>query len=243
LRKISDGWSGNPPQQQQQSNASGGRSVPYKISDPGPKSIVIQPIHQRSHSDGDGPARVETSSAEEIRARNGSVITLVKSESPPEIVVVADNKMAPKLATLTRPKRPEEVECDQLSQDLISHLPPSDKLHALLSVPDPCHATACLVEGLFEMQLSETPAGPASVVSSSGQSSPPPIVSSPKSNSCAPLPATSAYFTTSEPKAKLLTRYVHNINNDSQTEPVNSEFLVKKKEELVSRFGRAPAGA
>jgi hypothetical protein len=58
-----------------------------------------------------------------------------------------------------------------------------------------------------------------------------------RSNSCAPLPATSAYFTTSEPKAKLLTRY-HNINSSEGSsghgsngtiEPVSSELLIKKK--------------
>nr|CAG4638686.1 EOG090X0BVS [Cyclestheria hislopi] len=62
-----------------------------------------------------------------------------------------------------------------------------------------------------------------------------------KLNSCAPLPATSVYFTTSEPKAKLLTRYVHDIQNETTSEPINSELLVKKKEELVARLAHAEA--
>ncbi|KAK4011745.1 hypothetical protein OUZ56_020860 [Daphnia magna] len=73
-----------------------------------------------------------------------------------------------------------------------------------------------------------------------------------KSNSCAPLPATSAYFTTSEPRAKLLTRYHSNhilngLDGNGSTggmqygrngDPVDSELLIKKKEELVSRLAR-----
>jgi hypothetical protein len=45
------------------------------------------------------------------------------------------------------------VECDQLSKDLMNHLLPSDsRLHALLSVPDPAQAAACLrTEGLLEV--------------------------------------------------------------------------------------------
>jgi hypothetical protein len=64
-----------------------------------------------------------------------------------------------------------------------------------------------------------------------------------RSNSCAPLPATSAYFTTSEPRAKLLTRYHSNHILNSldgiesgggmqcgrNGEPVDSELLIKKK--------------
>ena len=69
-----------------------------------------------------------------------------------------------------------------------------------------------------------------------------------RSSSCAPLPATSAYFTTSEPKAKLLNRYHSNQNilmleengengvgqtnpaGSSRIEqPLDSELLIKKK--------------
>jgi hypothetical protein len=68
-----------------------------------------------------------------------------------------------------------------------------------------------------------------------------------RSNSCAPLPATSAYFTTSEPRAKLLTRYhssnhILNNNNDdgnnsttsgtattSISSAFDSDLLIKKK--------------
>jgi protein Shroom len=58
-------------------------------------------------------------------------------------------------------------------------------------------------------------------------------------NGHAPLPADSAYFTTSECKAKFLTQYVN--NKDMNNESINSsdgEELVKQKEELVARISR-----
>ena len=71
-----------------------------------------------------------------------------------------------------------------------------------------------------------------------------------RSNSCAPLPATSAYFTTSEPRAKLLTRYHSNHILNSldgiesgggmqcgrNGEPVDSELLIKKKVKSIFFF-------
>jgi len=230
-----------------------------KMSDPGPKSIASIAIHQRSHSDEIHPSHCGSISSSSLpaAARPSQLAVNTPPESTPS--GLPEQRPPAKLPTLTRPKRPEELECDQLSKDLINHLPPSDKLHALLSVPDPSHATACLVEGLFEMQLSETTAVPAttttssttspssssasSVTSAGGHASPPPpVLSSPKSNSCTPLPATSAYFTTSEPRAKLLNRYAHNIHNGNDghvdQQPVSSELLVKKKEELVCRLAR-----
>lgn len=48
------------------------------------------------------------------------------------------------------------MECDELSQDLMNHLPADSKLHALLSVPDPANAAHSLrTEGLLQVQLSE----------------------------------------------------------------------------------------
>lgn len=108
-----------------------------KLSDPGPpKSLMdlnlsraASGIHQRSHSDSDSPSSASAS---------------ILPPKPP---------VPPKVAPPPRPKRPEEVECDQLSKDLINHLLPSDsRLHALLCVPDPAQAAACLrTEGLLEV--------------------------------------------------------------------------------------------
>ena len=141
-----------------------------KLSDPGPpKSLlelngnyrVVQ--HQRSHSDSDSPV----------------VQPPLPSSKPPQVT------SAPLPQRL---KRPEEVECDQLSQDLIGHLPPSDsRLHALLSVPDPANAAASLrTEGLLQVQL-----GSASVQQESATASPPPSFKPPSPPATAAAAASS----------------------------------------------------
>ena len=122
-----------------------------KLSDPGPPKSLIelndahlraQAQHQRSHSDSDSSPPLPNS-------------------KPPQVITA----LPPPPQRL---KRPEEVECDQLSQDLIGHLPPSDsRLHALLSVPDPANAAASLrTEGLLQVQLGSA--------QSEGVSPPPP---------------------------------------------------------------------
>ena len=161
LRRISEGnWSAPSPAPSLYSGISGStssiKSSPYKLSDPGPKSLVefntSGPNHQRSHSDGEnypgGPCQVPAPVIKEKEAgsrgnllsippASAAVSAAVKNELSVQ-VKPAENKtsaagVATKVATLPRPKRPEEVECDQLSKDLINHLPPSDKLHALFS--------------------------------------------------------------------------------------------------------------
>ena len=133
LRQVSEG---RPYPSSTSCTSSTGNS---KLSDPGPpKSLMDLNLsraaasgvqHQRSHSDSDSPSSASAS---------------IQPPKPP---------VPPKVAPPPRPKRPEEVECDQLSKDLMNHLLPSDsRLHALLSVPDPAHAAACLrTEGLLEV--------------------------------------------------------------------------------------------
>jgi hypothetical protein len=134
LRQVSEG---RPyPSSTSSCTSSTGNS---KLSDPGPpKSLMDLNLsraaasgvqHQRSHSDSDSPSSASAS---------------IQPPKPP---------VPPKVAPPPRPKRPEEVECDQLSKDLMNHLLPSDsRLHALLSVPDPAQAAACLrTEGLLEV--------------------------------------------------------------------------------------------
>ena len=132
LRQVSEGR----PYPSSYSSSSTGNS---KLSDPGPpKSLMDLNLsraaasgvqHQRSHSDSDSPSSASAS---------------IQPPKPP---------VPPKVAPPPRPKRPEELECDQLSKDLMIHLLPSDsRLHALLSVPDPSQAAACLrTEGLLEV--------------------------------------------------------------------------------------------
>ena len=101
LRQVSEG------RPYPSSSSSTGNS---KLSDPGPpKSLMELNLsrsasagqHQRSHSDSDSPSSASAS---------------ILPPKPP---------VPPKVAPPPRPKRPEEVECDQLSKDLINHLLPS----------------------------------------------------------------------------------------------------------------------
>ena len=141
-----------------------------KLSDPGPPKSLLELNgnhraiqHQRSHSDSDSPV----------------VQPPLPSSKPPQVT------SAPLPQRL---KRPEEVECDQLSQDLIGHLPPSDsRLHALLSVPDPANAAASLrTEGLLQVQL-----GSASVQQESTSTSPTPSLKPPSPPATAAASASS----------------------------------------------------
>lgn len=64
-----------------------------------------------------------------------------------------------------------------------------------------------------------------------------PISPSLESIHSSPLSASSAYFTTSEPKAKLLTRYSQDLNNQYNVIK-DTKDLSQKKDELVSRLDR-----
>jgi hypothetical protein len=147
LRQVSEGRP-YPSSASSSASSSTGNS---KLSDPGPpKSLMDLNLsraaasgvqHQRSHSDSDSPSSASAS---------------IQPPKPP---------VPPKVAPPPRPRRPEEVECDQLSKDLMNHLLPSDsRLHALLSVPDPAQAAACLrTEGLLEVTPPPASSSPVSL--------------------------------------------------------------------------------
>ncbi|XP_049785959.1 uncharacterized protein LOC126188401 [Schistocerca cancellata] len=160
-----------------------------------------------------------------------------------------------------RRKLQEEIDCEELSLDLASKLPPTDKLQGIL-VPDPDHKKPTdYVSDLFRIDVTLRPRGPlrshssqsnSSCSSTTGASScasnasPPPSPSTNQqseansrdsnSNPVSPLPATSAYFTTSESKAKFLTQYGRDM---SQLNGLNdNKELHQKKEELMLRLDR-----
>ncbi|KAK5643016.1 hypothetical protein RI129_009183 [Pyrocoelia pectoralis] len=149
----------------------------------------------------------------------------------------------------TRRKLQEEIECEKLSQDLIKQLPPSDRLKEIL-LPGPDYKKPTdYVSGLFRPEVTSRPRplnSPFRSRTSTPNSSPPPpsINISPLSNNSktsdqstiepsSPLSPTSTYFTTSEPKAKFLTRYSQEFSLVKDTKDLNL-----KKEELVSRLDR-----
>ncbi|XP_022161586.1 uncharacterized protein LOC111027502 isoform X1 [Myzus persicae] len=151
-----------------------------------------------------------------------------------------------------RRKSPEEIECEELSRDLISHLSPSDKLHNILEKKDKAPGpdvkrSTDYVSPLFRMDLvprsrtsvaekltdcssSDAMCGPATSTTSTSSTT--------TATSSAGLSANSSYYTTSEPKAKLLNlqHYSRQIQSPAECNGIGN--LQKKKADLVSRLDR-----
>lgn len=160
-----------------------------------------------------------------------------------------------------RKKLPEEIECEELGRDLASQLSPNDKLVPLL-VPVPEHKKPTdYVSGLFRVEATLQPrprrklsAGePTTPCSENGDDQkkheiPSPAPDTPLStDSAGPLSPTSAYFTTSEGKARFLARYSRDGTVDGVTRqedsppsviPTDSLDLRQKKEELMTRLDK-----
>ncbi|XP_048515517.1 protein Shroom isoform X2 [Athalia rosae] len=141
-----------------------------------------------------------------------------------------------------RKKSPEEIECEELSRDLASQLSPNDKLVPIL-VPVPEHKRPTdYVTGLFRVEatLQPRPARRRLSISRSDDTIPTtncsgsngnksennktetlsspissPEISTVVADPTSPLSPTSAYFTTSEGKARFLTRYSRDVTEDS----------------------------
>nr|CAD7585695.1 unnamed protein product [Timema genevievae] len=144
---------------------------------------------------------------------------------------------------LVRQKLQEELECERLSLDLASHLPPSDKLQGIL-VPAPEYKKSTdYVSGLFRLDITSRPRPTQRISASNGfannitsaQNGYSPAQEEREKNDVSPLPASSAYFTTSESKAKFLAQYSEDM---SQSDQLGSMDLLQKKEELMSRLDR-----
>ncbi|KAL5234743.1 hypothetical protein ACI65C_002153 [Semiaphis heraclei] len=145
-----------------------------------------------------------------------------------------------------RRKSPEEIECEELSRDLISHLSPSDKLHNILAPGPDVKRSTDYVSPLFRMDL--VPRSRTSVAEkltdccSSSDAMCGPVTSTTSTSSTTTatgLSANSSYYTTSEPKAKLLN--LQHYSRQIQSSPVECNGignLQKKKADLVSRLDR-----
>ncbi|KAG5325040.1 SHRM2 protein, partial [Pseudoatta argentina] len=161
----------------------------------------------------------------------------------------------------SRKKLPEEIECEELSKDLASQLSSNDKLVPIL-VPAPEHKKPTdYVSGLFRaeatlqprtrrrLSLEESTAScsdDADVDDKKHETIPSAPVTPLSTNSTSLLSLTSAYFTTSEGKARFLTRYSRDVTAEGLTHqedasavvPTNSLDLRQKKEELMMRLDR-----
>ncbi|KAL1433125.1 hypothetical protein MTO96_002088 [Rhipicephalus appendiculatus] len=146
------------------------------------------------------------------------------------------------------PKSQEELECERLSQDFASRY--GDAALRSLLVPSPNQKTTSdYLEGLFDGDVSQNGQLDSSLprrrssVATSPQPSPPTASSSPYlisntgNNALRDenLPANSAYYTTSEPKAKFLTRFGSDIGKQEWT---SDSELSAKKEELMASISR-----
>jgi len=143
-----------------------------------------------------------------------------------------------------RRKSPEEIECEELSRDLISHLSPSDKLHNILAPGPDVKRSTDYVSPLFRMDLvprsrnsvAEKPIDCSSIEVTCGPNTS--TISTSSSTAAAGLSANSSYYTTSEPKAKLLNLQHYSRQIQPPVECNGIGNLQKKKADLVSRLDR-----
>ncbi|RZF47588.1 hypothetical protein LSTR_LSTR012210 [Laodelphax striatellus] len=164
---------------------------------------------------------------------------------------------AQQASSLLRLPLREEIECDQLSRDLATRLPPTHRLQGILAPGPEVKKCTDYVSGLFRLDL--LPRSRTSLASSTATTT--------ETSNCETasdtngkvkeesggegggggevvelaqnLSANSAYFTTSECKARLLAL----CNNHTQSETATSSIgpndnLYQKKEELMCRLSR-----
>ncbi|XP_046677588.1 protein Shroom [Homalodisca vitripennis] len=137
----------------------------------------------------------------------------------------------------------EEIECDQLSRDLASQLSPSHRLQGILAPGPEVKRSTDYVSGLFRLDLAprmRTSVASTTQTTVSLPPTPTPTISKEeekerekgKERESDRLPSDSAYFTTSECKARLL------LSQNQQPPLPGNTNLHQKKEELVSRLSR-----
>ncbi|KAG5682115.1 hypothetical protein PVAND_011494 [Polypedilum vanderplanki] len=118
----------------------------------------------------------------------------------------------------------EDTDLENLSKDFVSQLSPSDKLHNIL-IPKSIKSAADYISDLFKINVTLRTTKDVSTST---------LERTVTKNSLETLTPNSIYFSMSEPKAKLMTRYNREmtlINSDS------CDFT-KKKENLVERLGK-----
>ncbi|CAH1159027.1 unnamed protein product [Phyllotreta striolata] len=189
------------------------------------------------------------------------VTEAVRNSSTTDAASQTERDDLPPTPLPTRKKLKEEIECEKLAEDLVDHLPSSDRLKGLL-VPLPEYKKPSdYVQGLFRVDATKPRSlnSPFRSKCNTPSSSPPPLMVSVSSSTPAmgslrlsltptsptpsipsletpsPLSSSSMYFTTSEAKAKLLSRYSQDASSSFVK---NTKDLSEKKDELVSRLDK-----
>ncbi|XP_065160761.1 protein Shroom isoform X2 [Atheta coriaria] len=209
-------------------------SPPTTPTSPVPTTISVAPRIPESPKE-IKPTETDTKPAEKVEAEPPPVATLVPHQ---------------------RKKLQEEIDCERLSEDFVNQLPTSAKLKDILVQGPDYKKPTDYVNGLFKLEITSRPRPANSPFSRSRtntpSSSPPPSSTIHNANSTStisespsallrlepvsPLSATSPYFTTSEPKARLLTRYSQDMNHLNIVK--DTKDLSQKKDELISRLDR-----
>ncbi|XP_076340015.1 uncharacterized protein LOC143240804 isoform X3 [Tachypleus tridentatus] len=178
--------------------------------------------------------------SEENAFKNNSVENRAGSDTN---ILLSSNRISSSTQTTDTPtlsrkqKSKEELECEKLSQEFAKYC--GDAVLRRLLVPDPNHKTMSdYLKGLFNLEL-ERGGQPTRKMTSAKVTTPEGTKAfahqTSENSEEKELPHDSAYFTTSEPKAKLLTRYGKNADYQkwaSQTE------ITEKKEELIPSIDR-----
>uniref|UniRef100_T1IQV0 ASD2 domain-containing protein n=1 Tax=Strigamia maritima TaxID=126957 RepID=T1IQV0_STRMM len=131
--------------------------------------------------------------------------------------------------------RQQEAECELLSKDLARQLPEEEKALQALLVPCQLKTTADYMQGLFEVSTASRRSANRARLNP-GSSPPFAADVAKRSLQKAVLPADSAYYTTSESKARFLTRYSKDVKQAKMDD--DTMDVGKKKEDLVTSIGR-----
>lgn len=227
-----------------------GDQSPMSCSSPDISPSSLSPVGTSSPSPSDvsssrepvntSPNTVTSKDAVCNEARGDEGVPEVRGCSPesdarnvPRINCATQTSDTPRLPRKQVEKTREELDCERLSKDFASYC--QDVALKSLLVPVPEHKTMSdYMQGLFVVEPKNGQIRRRSAENKTSPSSPPanaPTITNGVHKEEANLPANSAYFTTSEPKAKLLNRFSQDFTRQEWT---NDRELDQKKEELIA---------
>lgn len=138
-----------------------------------------------------------------------------------------------------RAKRVEDLEVERLSRDLVNYLPASDQvLHNILVLAPEMKTMSDYMEGIFVSSnaLPQRRRRSHNMINNNNNNVEKSCNEQRLSREGESLPADSAYFTTSESKARFLTTYSKDMNSVHNV--VEGSNLLRRKEELIGTIAR-----